>query len=135
MLRPLFLENSLRVVLFVRLSSWEIFALIRNIGVLASRSNYSEHVSSRSILHPVPSSYDFPSDRMMAIYRRMQIPDSDKMIRWAKPLRTDRKIAARVKSPSLAGSLAAPFNELLKWKDSATSSERSMDHCASGRAL
>jgi hypothetical protein len=64
--------------------------------------------------------YDFPSDRMMAIYRRMQIPDSDRMIRWAKPLRTDRKFAARVKSPSLAGSLAAPFNQLLKWKDSAT---------------
>jgi hypothetical protein len=69
---------------------------------------------------PLSLFYDFPSDRMMAIYRRMQIPDSGKMVRWAKPLRTDRKISKRVKSPLVAGFLAASINNLLKWKDSAS---------------
>jgi hypothetical protein len=61
---------------------------------------------------------------MMAIYRRMQIPAAGQIVRWAKPLRTDRKIAARVKSPMVAGMLAAPLNRLLAWKDSASFSDR-----------
>jgi GNAT superfamily N-acetyltransferase len=68
---------------------------------------------------PTPDllAYDFPSDRMMAIYRRMRISPSSQMVRWAKPLRTDRKIGNLVHSPALAGFLAAPFNELLKLRD------------------
>jgi Acetyltransferase (GNAT) domain len=65
--------------------------------------------------------YDFPSDRMMAIYRRMQIPPAGQMVRWAKPLRANRKIANLVKSTAIAGLLAAPFNVLLQWKDFASS--------------
>jgi hypothetical protein len=65
--------------------------------------------------------YDFPSDRMMAIYRRMQVPPAGQMVRWAKPLRANRKIGKLVNSPALAGLLAAPFNALLKWKDFASS--------------
>jgi GNAT superfamily N-acetyltransferase len=68
---------------------------------------------------PTPDllAYDFPSDRMMAIYRRMQISPSSQIVRWAKPLRTNRKIGNLVHSPALAGFLAAPFNKLLKWRD------------------
>jgi hypothetical protein len=64
--------------------------------------------------------YDFPSERMMAIYRRMKVPAAGQLVRWAKPLRTNRKIGNLVRSPALAGLLAAPFNELLKWTDFAS---------------
>lgn len=66
---------------------------------------------------PLPLAYDFPSDRMMAIYRRMQISAAGQIVRWAKPLRVNRKISNLVGSPGLAGLLAAPVNELLEWKD------------------
>ncbi|HEY2547620.1 MAG TPA: hypothetical protein VGI46_16230 [Candidatus Acidoferrum sp.] len=69
---------------------------------------------------PGPLAYDFPSDHMMAIYRRMQIPVAGEIVRWAKPLRTNRKIGTRIKSSMLAGFLAAPLNQLLAWKDSAS---------------
>jgi hypothetical protein len=54
---------------------------------------------------------------MMAIYRRMQIPPAGQMLRWAKPVKIDRKIGGVVKSRALAGMLSAPINELLRWKD------------------
>ena len=66
---------------------------------------------------PFSIAYDFPSDRMMAIYRRMQISPSAQMVRWAKPLRADRKIGAFVRYSLLAKLFAYPFNQLLKWKD------------------
>jgi hypothetical protein len=69
---------------------------------------------------PLPLAYDFPSERMMAIYRRMQVPPAGQMVRWAKPLRANRKIGNLVRSPALAGLLAAPCNELLKWMDFAS---------------
>jgi hypothetical protein len=69
---------------------------------------------------PLPLAYDFPSERMMAIYRRMQVPPAGQMVRWAKPLRANRKIGNLVRSPALAGLLAAPCNELLRWMDFAS---------------
>src|SRR6266403_2361769 len=42
------------------------------------------------------SSYDFPSDRMMAIYRRMQIGPIGHVVRWSKPLRVDRNMGELV---------------------------------------
>src|SRR5271167_4925731 len=52
--------------------------------------------------------YDFPSERMMAVYHRMQIAPFCRMVRWAKLLRADRKFAGVVKSPTLARILTAP---------------------------
>jgi len=66
---------------------------------------------------------DFPSDRMMAIYRRMQIAVAGQMVRWAKPLRANRRIASLLGSSTLAGLLAVPVNELLKWRDLAPPSK------------
>jgi hypothetical protein len=66
---------------------------------------------------PFSITYDFPSDRMMAIYRRMQVAPAGQLVRWAKPLRANRQVGKLLKSPALAGVLAAPFNELLRWKD------------------
>lgn len=64
--------------------------------------------------------YDFPSDRMMAIYRRMQISPAGQIVRWAKPLRANRQLANILKYPALAGAMAVPLNALLKWRDSAS---------------
>jgi len=61
--------------------------------------------------------FDFPSDRMMAVYRRMQIFPAGQMVRWAKPLRANRTIGRFLGSSNLAGLLAAPVNELLKLRD------------------
>ena len=72
-----------------------------------------QHVDSTSCA----LSYDFPSDRMMAIYRRMQIAPWDQMVRWSKPLRVDRKLGELVKSVRLVRNLAVPINKFLEWKD------------------
>lgn len=63
------------------------------------------------------STYDFPSSRMMAIYRRLQIGPMTQIVRWSKPLRADQKITGFVKSSALARILATPINKLLEWKD------------------
>jgi hypothetical protein len=68
-------------------------------------------------------SYDFPSDQMMAVYRRMQIAPAGHMVRWSKPLRVERKMGELVKPPALAKVLAAPINKLLAWRDIATASD------------
>lgn len=64
--------------------------------------------------------YDFPSERMMAIYQRLKIPPFGRIVRWAKLLRADRKIQEFVKQEGLGRILAAPINLLLKWKDQAS---------------
>jgi len=61
--------------------------------------------------------YDFPSDRMMAVYRRMRLSPMGQMIRWAKPLRTERRMGLLFKSPTVAKVFAAPINKLLEWRD------------------
>jgi hypothetical protein len=71
-----------------------------------------EHIDSASSI-----GYDFPSQRMMAVYRRMQINPIGQMTRWCKPLRADRTMGKLVKSARLGTALAAPINRLLKWKD------------------
>ena len=68
--------------------------------------------------------YDFPSDRMMAIYRRMRIVPKGHMVRWSKPLRADRRMHELFKSPGLARNLATPINKLLEWRDIASESNR-----------
>jgi hypothetical protein len=68
------------------------------------------------------SSYDFPSDRMMAIYHRLRIDPMGMAVRWSKLLRAERKIGKLVKSSALAKTLAAPVNKLMEWKDSPSAS-------------
>ncbi len=72
------------------------------------------------VSEPLAIAYDFPSDRMMAIYRRMKVSPAGQIVRWAKPLRTDRKIGSLLRSPSLASAAAAPLNVILKWRDSSS---------------
>jgi GNAT superfamily N-acetyltransferase len=79
-----------------------------------------EHVGSTSST----LGYDFPSNQMMAIYRRMQIVPTGQMARWSKPLRAERKIGKLVKSVRLARTLAVPINKFLEWKDITSVSNR-----------
>ena len=53
---------------------------------------------------------DFPSQTMLAIYKRLRMDANESMVRYAKPLRADRKIAGRVSVPSVARMLAAAAN-------------------------
>lgn len=53
---------------------------------------------------------DFPSDGMLAVYRRLGISPHEVMIRHAAPLRMDRKIAKRVPVAGLARALGGIAN-------------------------
>ncbi len=57
--------------------------------------------------------YDFPSTSMMAVYRRLGITDFHRMLRFAKPLRIDRKVTTKIKAPLVARELTAVGNLLL----------------------
>ncbi len=62
---------------------------------------------------PFAFCYDFPSSSMMAIYKRLGIKQSGNLVRFARPLRANRKIEKFVKSRLLARVLAAPVNFML----------------------
>src|SRR5262245_47554373 len=57
--------------------------------------------------------YDFPSESMMAVYRRLSIGPFRSLIRYALPLRLDRKVEARVPVRSLARALSVVGNGLM----------------------
>ncbi len=59
--------------------------------------------------------YDFPSQKMLAIYKRLKIPPSGKMIRFVKPLRVDRRVRSWVKSEVFQKGLSSFGNRFLNW--------------------
>lgn len=63
--------------------------------------------------HPFAFCYDFPSQSMMAIYRRLGVGKTGTMQRWAKPLKADRKIERAIKSKHLSRPLAKAANLVL----------------------
>jgi hypothetical protein len=113
--RRLFVRGSIR--LGYVLGDFCIDEHHRSLGLALrlQRACLAQLVSTSPLL-----AYDFPSDSMMAIYGRMQIAPAGQTVRWAKPLRANRKIAKFVRTPAVARLLAAPINELLKWKDFAS---------------
>lgn len=58
--------------------------------------------------------YDFPSASMAAIYRRLGVEPQHNLVRMAKRLRVDDKLATRLGNRALARILAAPVNLLLR---------------------
>lgn len=62
--------------------------------------------------------YDFPSAGMAAVYRRLGVEPREQIVRWAKPLRVDRRIAQRIRMRLLARGLSAVGNHLLELQDS-----------------
>lgn len=62
--------------------------------------------------------YDLPSVSMLGVYRRLNIAPAESLVRMAKPLRANRKVSERVKSPSVARAASAAANLLLATRDS-----------------
>ena len=63
--------------------------------------------------------YDFPSEEMLAIYKRLGIPRSGSLARWAKPLRAEAKAQGILRSKTLAKAAAFVVDPLLRrrgWK-------------------
>ena len=61
--------------------------------------------------------YDFPGRSMLAVYQRLRIEMKGTMIRYSKPLRTDRKIERVVPLGGVARSLSAMANATLRLRD------------------
>ncbi len=59
--------------------------------------------------------YDFPSASMLSIYKRLKFQNFQKMTRFVKPLRVDRKVRAMVKSDLLQKCLSRLGNQALRW--------------------
>jgi hypothetical protein len=61
--------------------------------------------------------YDFPGSSMVAIYKRLGMEPTERLVRMAKPLRADRKVRERVKNPVLARGFSAAANKILAFGD------------------
>ena len=62
---------------------------------------------------PFRAGYDLPSTSMLAIYQRLGIKTTGKLVRMTKLLRSNAKVAAKVKPRFLAGGLSAAANVVL----------------------
>ena len=61
--------------------------------------------------------YDFPSRQMMAVFRRLGIGAFKDVIRWAKPVRVDRKVTERLGESFLSSGACAVGNLALRVVD------------------
>jgi hypothetical protein len=61
--------------------------------------------------------YDFPSKAMRAVYHRLHIEPQERTIRFAKPLRADRRVGAKLGIRVVARGLAAVTNTGLQLLD------------------
>lgn len=68
--------------------------------------------------------FDFPSRTMLAIYQRLRIEVNATMIRHAKPLRVDRKVAERIPVRAVARGISAVANAGLRLCDDGVGSDR-----------
>jgi hypothetical protein len=84
---------------------------------------------------PFEFCYDFPSKSMMAIYKRLGVSETSKLVRWAKPLRMEGKLEQIVGSEVVARGLATIGNVVLAqrgWKGTKESCELAFHHGACG---
>ena len=61
--------------------------------------------------------FDFPSRTMLAVYKRLRIEANGALIRHAKPLRADRKVAEQVPVRAVARGLSVVANASLRLRD------------------
>ena len=54
--------------------------------------------------------YDFPSASMMAVYKRLAVPQAGTFVRRAKPLRVEEKIESVIRAKSLARAIGVVAN-------------------------
>lgn len=71
--------------------------------------------------------YDFPSQSMMAVYRRLGIAPFRPVVRWAKPLRVNRKMRALMGGSVLSAGISALGNSALRLWDAGRRSVPSVD--------
>lgn len=62
-----------------------------------------------------PLSYDFPSQSMMAIYKRLRIPPLGAFVRFAKPLRADRQVESLLGRTLWSRRVSAVVNRTMAW--------------------
>jgi len=65
----------------------------------------------------VPFAYDHPSSNMTAIYKRMGISETARVVRFAKPLRVDEKVSRFIKYNVVVGGVAGIGNVVLSIAD------------------
>ena len=70
--------------------------------------------------------YDFPSQSMMAVYRRLGIPSFRNVVRWAKPLKVDRKVQVMVGPSILSTAISTVGNATLRALDSTKGTDPSV---------
>jgi Acetyltransferase (GNAT) domain len=73
----------------------------------------------QALAAPYDFCYDFPSATMMAIYKRMGIPQTSSFVRWTKALRVDSKLQSIVGSKFVARTVGVMANALIAshgWK-------------------
>lgn len=61
--------------------------------------------------------YDFPSQSMMAVYKRIGIDQTGMLVRWVKPIRVDRKLESAVRSRAIARGIGVVANLILALSD------------------
>jgi hypothetical protein len=61
--------------------------------------------------------FDFPSEGMMSVYKRLKLKPLGQMVRLAKPLRVDRKVKRLVKMTAVSKPLSAAGNIVLSLLD------------------
>jgi hypothetical protein len=61
--------------------------------------------------------YDLPSTSMLGVYKRLNIAPNASLVRMAKPLRANRKVAEKVKSKAVARAATVAANALLTARD------------------
>lgn len=71
--------------------------------------------------------YDFPSSSMIAIYKRLNIAVTGKMLRLAKLLRVDRKVRQVINFPTAERAVAAVGNTLLKLMPTKVMADESLE--------
>src|SRR5947208_218760 len=64
--------------------------------------------------YPDEFCYDFPSQSMMTVYRRLDIQPTGTLVRWAMPLRAEGKLERVVRSKVIARGLSSVVNFALK---------------------
>ena len=73
----------------------------------------------RACLAPIDSGegafcYDFPSQSMMSVYKRLRIDPFNQMVRLAKPLRADRMVGKFIRNPRIKYVLSGVGNFTLR---------------------
>ena len=75
----------------------------------------------------IPFSYDHPSVGMTAVYERIGVPPTGKVIRFAKPIKIDNKIKRYVGEGILARGFSSIGNRILEFRDRSRTVVRGYD--------